>query len=190
MQSKNLKKNDFFQPDQIRQEGGGRKSIIQTKDNIEAVFLQAIEGYIAGDPMNEKIRWLKLTRAEISEKMKLLGINVSRNIVRKLMKKQDFVKRKMQRKRSIGKSVNREEQFNNIVREKEKYMSSNNPVISIDTKKKENIGGNLHRDGSVYCTQALEAADHDYSHLADLKIAPHGIYDMKQNKAYINIGVS
>jgi hypothetical protein len=140
--------------------------------------------------MNEKIRWLKLTRDEVSEKMKIFGINVTRNIVRKLMKKHNFVKRKMQRKRSIGKSENREEQFNNIAREKEKFMLSNNPVISIDTKKKENIGGNLHRDGEVYCTQALEASDHDYSHLADLKIAPHGIFDMKQNKAYINIGVS
>src|ERR1700722_17657603 len=153
MQSKNLKKNDFLPSDQIRREGGGRNSIIQAKENIEAVFLQAIEGYIAGDPMNEKIRWLKLTRAEISEKMKSLGINISRNIVRKLMKKHNFVKRKMQRKRSTGKSANREEQFNNIAREKEKFMSSNQPVISIDTKKKESIGGNLHRDGSVYCTQ-------------------------------------
>jgi hypothetical protein len=149
-----------------------------------------IENFIAGDPMNEKIRWLKLTRAEISERMKGFGINVSRNIVRKLMKKHNFVKRKMQRKRSLGKSANREEQFNNIAREKAKFMSSNNPVISIDTKKKEDIGGNLHRNGSVYCTQALEAADHDYAHLADLKIVPHGIYDMKKNKAYINIGVS
>jgi hypothetical protein len=69
-------------------------------------------------------------------------------------------------------------------------MISNNPIISIDTKKKEQIGGNLHRTGSVYCTQAIEVSDHDYSYLADLKIAPHGIYDVKQNKAYINIGVS
>ena len=70
--------------------------------------------------MNEKIRWVKLTRSEISEKMKELGINVSRNIVKKLVKKHKFVKRKMQRKRSIGKSVHREEQFNNIIAEKEK----------------------------------------------------------------------
>ena len=96
----------------------------------------------------------------------------------------------MQRKRSTGESANREEQFNIIIAEKEKFMASDNPIISIDTKKKELIGGNLHRNGSVYCTQAIEASDHDYSHLADLKIAPHGIYDVKKNKAYINIGVS
>ncbi len=149
-----------------------------------------ISEHIAGDPMNANIRWVKLTRAEISEQMKELGISVSRNIVRKLMKKHKLVKRKMQRKKSIGKSIDREQQFKNIISEKEKFMNTDNPIISIDTKKKEQVGGNLHRDGSVYCTQAIEVSDHDYSHLADLKIAPHGIYDIKQNKAYINIGVS
>jgi hypothetical protein len=140
--------------------------------------------------MNENIRWIKLTRAEVSLEMKKLGISVSRNIVRKLMKKHKLVKRKMQRKKSIGESADREEQFKNILSEKEKFMNTNNPIISIDTKKKEQVGGNLHRNGSVYCTQAIEASDHDYPYLADLKIAPHGIYDIKQNKAYVNIGIS
>jgi len=140
--------------------------------------------------MNENIRWLRLTRAEISEEMRLDGVKVSRNIVRKLMKKHNFVKRKMQRKKSIGQYADREEQFKNIAREKERFMASNNPIISIDTKKKELVGGNLHRAGSVYCTKAIEVSDHDYPYLADIKIAPHGIYDMKKNKAYINIGTS
>lgn len=140
--------------------------------------------------MNPTIRWVKLTRAEISEQMKQLGVSVSRNIVRKLMKKHRLVKRKMQRKRSTGKSADREQQFKNIIAEKEKFMNSDNPIISVDTKKKELVGGNLHRDGSVYCTQAIEVSDHDYTHLADVKIAPHGIYDTKLNKAHINIGLS
>ena len=54
----------------------------------------------------------------------------------------------------------------------------------------ECAGGNLYRDGCVYSTQAIEVSDHDYAHLADGKISPHGIYDMKQNKAFINIGIS
>lgn len=140
--------------------------------------------------MNENIRWLKLTRAEVSEKMCEHGIKISRNIVRKLMKKHKLVKRKMQRKKPIGKSADREEQFKNIIAEKEKFMQSDNPIISVDTKKKEHVGGNLHRNGSVYCTKAIEVSDHDYPYLADLKISPHGIYDMKKNKAYVNIGIS
>lgn len=175
---------------EIRREGGGRKNVIKTQGNIEEIFLKVIDAHIAGDPMNEKIRWLKLTRAEVSEKMREYGIKVSRNIVRKLMNKHKLVKRKMQRKKAIGQSADREEQFSNIIAEKEKFMQSDNPIISIDTKKKEQVGGNLHRNGSVYCTQAVETSDHDYPYLADLKIAPHGIYDMKKNKAYINIGTS
>lgn len=174
--------------EQIRHKGAGRKDIVKTREEVEKIFLEVIEEHIAGDPMDEKIRWLKLTRAEISEKMREYGIKISRNIVRKLIKKHKFVKRKMQRKRSIGQSSDREEQFRNISLEKEKFMNSNNPIISIDTKKKEYVGGNLHRNGAVYCTKAIEAADHDYPYLADTKIAPHGIYDMKKNKAYINIG--
>ena len=107
--------------------------------------------------MNANIRWVKLSRSEISEKMALFDIKVSRKIVKKLFKKHKFVKRKMQRKRSTGKSADREQQFKNIISEKERFMNSDNPIISIDTKKKEQVGGNLHRDGSVYCTQAIEA---------------------------------
>jgi len=140
--------------------------------------------------MNENIRWIKLTRGEVSEKMRGYGVDVSRNIVRKLMKKNKLVKRKMQRKRSTGQSSVREEQFQNIAEAKEKFMNSKNPILSMDTKKKEQVGGNLHRNGSVYCTKAIEVSDHDYPYLADLKIAPHGIYDLKKNKAYINIGTN
>lgn len=187
---RNLKKNELLPAEQIRHAGGGRHNVIQANSDIEKAFLEVIEGHIAGDPMNEKIRWLKLTRAEVCEKLLAFGIKISRNIVRKLMKKHKLVKRKMQRKRRIGQSNDREEQFKNIATEKEQFMKSSNPIISIDTKKKELIGGNLYRDGSVYCTEAIEVSDHDYSYLADLKIAPHGIYDIKQNKAYINIGTS
>jgi len=157
---------------------------------MDEIFLNVISEHIAGDPMNANIRWVKLSRAEISEKMALFDVKISRKIVKKLLKKHHFVKREMQRKRSTGKSADREQQFKNIISAKEKFMNSDNPIISVDTKKKEQVGGNLHRDGSVYCTQAIEVSDHDYAHLADLKIAPHGIYDMKQNEAYVNIGIS
>jgi hypothetical protein len=62
---------------------------------INEVFASVIADHIAGDPMDENIRWVKLTRAEISEQMRKLGVSVSRNIVRKLMKKHKLVKRKV-----------------------------------------------------------------------------------------------
>lgn len=139
--------------------------------------------------MDETIRWLKLTRSEISQEMAKFGVNVSRNIIRKLLRKNGFVKRKMQRKKRIGNNNDRDKQFKKIAGKKKSFTDSHNPIISIDTKKKEKLG-DLYREGSVYCTKAREVSDHDYPHLATGKICPHGIYDIQKNLAYINIGIS
>ena len=100
-----------------------------------------------------------------------------------------FVKRKMQRKKRIGDNSDRDKQFKKIAFKKKIFTNSNNPIISIDTKKKEKLG-DLYREGTVYCTKAREVSDHDYPHLAAGKICPHGIYDIQKNLAYINIGTS
>ena len=137
--------------------------------------------------MNKDIRWIKISKSEIGKQMETLGIKVSRNIVKKLLKRHKFVKRKIQRKRSTGKSKDRDQQFKIIEKKKKRYESQKNPIISFDTKKKEHLGS-LHRPGSVYCSEAPQAYDHDYSYLSEGKAVPHGIFDIKNNKAYINIG--
>jgi hypothetical protein len=68
-------------------------------------------------------------------------------------------------------------------------MASENPVISVDTKKKEAIG-DYYRDGKLYTQETVNVLDHDFPESAEVKAVPHGIYDMKQNKGYINIGIS
>jgi hypothetical protein len=173
----------------IRREGGGRRTAEKQFDNIDEVFLFVIAEHIAGDPMNEKVKWVKLTRHQISIEMKKFGVRVSRNIVKKLLKKHKFVKRKIQRKKATGQFKDRETQFNNIKKVKQNFMKSKNPILSIDTKKKEKLG-NLYRNGEVYCTQAIESYDHDYPHLAEGSIVPHGVYDVKRNEALINIGMN
>ena len=178
-----------FHLKRIRREGGGRKGSEVTHEDLNDIFLAVIEEHIAGDPMDETVRWVKLTRSEISQEMAKFGVNVSRNIIRKLLKKNGFVKRKMQRKKRIGDNSDRDRQFKKIASKKNVFTNSNNPIISIDTKKKEKLG-DLFREGTVYCTKAREVNDHDYPHLATGKICPHGIYDIQQNLAYINIGIS
>ena len=68
-------------------------------------------------------------------------------------------------------------------------MSIGSPVISIDCKKKEKLG-NFYRDGKCFCNRAVRVFDHDYEHLAEGKVIPHGIYDLQANKGYISIGGS
>lgn len=184
-----VKKNDIVGQPRIRREGGGRHASQKRFFNIDEVFLLVVSAHTAGDPMNEKIKWTKLTRQQIGTEMKKRGVPVSRNIVGKLLKAHGFVKRKIQRKKATGEFQHRDKQFKAIEKTKSVFMLSNNPILSIDTKKKEKLG-NLHRNGKVYCTQTLESFDHDYTQLSTGTIVPHGIYDIKRNEALITIGVS
>ncbi len=102
-----------------------------------------------------------------------------------------MVKRKAQKRKALGKYANRDEQFQNIASLIEHYEEAENPVISVDTKKKEQLGG-LYRDGFLHVEQGQELArwDHDFSYLSEGVIVPHGIYDKFNNTAYLNIGMS
>ena len=119
-----------------RKVGGGRKSSIETIANIDNVFLEVVEDFMAGNPMNENIKWLNLSNKEISKKMELKGVKVSVTVVKKLLKKHSFVKRKASKNLPIGSSYNRNEQFENIINIKAEYMNSDNPIISMDSKKR------------------------------------------------------
>lgn len=91
----------------------------------------------------------------------------------------------------MGKSKNRDDQFRNITGWIDHYEATGNPVISVDTKKKEQLGS-LYRDGLLYVNEGQELIrwDHDFSYLSEGVIVPHGIYDKFNNTAYLNIGVS
>jgi hypothetical protein len=131
-----LKNPDTVLINGIRTKGAGRKSAIETIENIDEMFLKVIDDYIAGDPMDEKIRWTNLSRKKIAAKMREEGINISVTVVKKLLKRHGFTKRKAVKKKPIGFSKNRNEQFENIAQLKEQYLMDGNPVVSVDTKKK------------------------------------------------------
>ena len=131
-----LKKPETILKNRIRKKGGGRKSAIEIIDNIDEVFLKVIDDHIAGDPMNDKIRWTNLSRKKIVEKMEKAGINISVTVVKKLLRKHKFTKRKALKTIPIGTSKNRNDQFEKIIQLKEQYLMDGNPVVSMDTKKK------------------------------------------------------
>jgi len=99
------------------------------------------------------------------------------------------VKRKAWKVISTGACEGRNDQFEIISDLIFQYKIVGNPVISVDTKKKE-MSGNLYRDGAIYTLEAQKVFDHDFPHLADGIIIPHGIYDAIKNTAYVNIGTS
>jgi len=120
----------------IRKPGGGKKKILDTVENIDEVFFEILKDHTAGSPIDEKIKWTNLNHKEISNAFKLRGMNVTPHVVKQLLKKHGFVKRKMQKTVAMKDCEDRNEQFERINELKEEYFESDNPIISIDVKKK------------------------------------------------------
>ncbi len=85
--------------------------------------------------------------------------------------------------------MNRNAQFERIAELRALYEANSNPVISVDTKKKELIG-NLFREGKIYTTETVEVFDHDFPSLAEGVAIPHAVYDIARNEGYVIIGTS
>jgi hypothetical protein len=86
-----------IETERIRKTGGGRKS--KTEDaSINKIFLNVVSSHTAGSPMQEDIKWTYLNQEEIVEKMRLKEADVSRYVVRQLLPKHKYVKRKSQKK--------------------------------------------------------------------------------------------
>jgi hypothetical protein len=105
------------------------------------------------------------------------------------MKKHKLGKRKLAKTKAIKIPEYRDIQFKKIFSLRKKFTKNNNPVLSVDVKKKENLG-KLYRNGQVYCETALTCYDHDYSYLAEGIVIPHSIYDVNRNEGYVNLNCS
>ncbi len=123
----------------IRREGGGRKKCIESIEGIDAAFLRVIERHIAGSPMDESIRWTHLTRQQIADLLEEEEqIKLSVTVVDQLLKKHNFRRRQAEKTKATGSNSQRNEQFEKINLLIESYQREQNPVISMDTKKKKN----------------------------------------------------
>ena len=107
--------------------------------------------------------------------------------------KHDFRKRIPVKVLSTGRvdPEKRNQQFEYIQAERERHLLLGSPVLSVDTKKKEFLGA-LYRDGKLYSYQGepLKRFDHDFPHLAEGKVVPHGIYEQQANSGFVTLGSS
>ena len=174
----------------VRQVGGGRKPYDVTHKDINEQFLDVLKNHTAGDPMNENIKWTNLTPKEIAEKLEVEhGVCVSEIVIRQLLRKHDYRRRKAQKTKTAKTVENRNEQFENIAAQQADYRMTGNPIISMDTKKKEFIG-DFYRAGHLYTQETISTFDHDFNSLAKGVVIPHSIYDVTRNTGYINIGTT
>ncbi len=150
----------------------------------------------AGDPMTG-LKWTKKTTRKITEELSKVGIKVSANTVAKLLKLLGFSLKKNEKeieisgkKKTPEEKKERDEQFKNIEKLRDEFESNNNPIISIDTKKKELIG-NFKNDGARWeVGSGTKVYDHDFPSFGKGKAVPYGIYDTIKNEGLVIIGKS
>ena len=139
--------------------------------------------------MRQGVLWTNLSRREISRRLREMGTPASRHVVRKLLKKSGMGQRSARKKKSMGAHPDRNAQFEKITKLKAQYAANGEPVISIDTKKKELIG-NFSRDGHTLTQAPVDTLDHDFPSASDGKLIPHGLYDLARNEGYMHLNTS
>jgi hypothetical protein len=140
--------------------------------------------------MDETVRWTHLRPQEIADRLaERYGTKVSRPVIRKLLKKHHYRRRQALKKQTLKNVPHRNDQFENITKLIAAYEQAGNPIMSMDTKKKEYLG-NFYRDGHLYTREPVVTYDHDFTSLAEGIIIPHGLYDLQQNIGFIHLGTS
>ena len=129
--------------------------------------------------MRAGVLWTNLSLRELSRRLVALGTPASRRTIRRLLRKLKLGRRTARKKKTMGHHPDRNAQFENIARLRREYEAAGDPVISIDTKKKELLG-NFHRAGTTYTTETVETFDHDFGSAGQGKLIPHGIYDLRE----------
>jgi Rhodopirellula transposase DDE domain len=173
----------------VRKRGGGRKKTEAHHPDLLQRVQHTIKDRIAGDPMRDDVLWTDLTPQEISDSLKTHGVWAGPRLVRRLLDTLGLARRHIAKVLPGGDSPHRDAQFRHLGQIIQEFFEAGNPVLSIDTKKKECLG-TLYRDGKVYCRRALQAFDHDFPSLASGVIIPHGIYDLARNHGWMHLGLS
>lgn len=156
---------------------------------LSEAFTQVIVDYTAGSPTQEGVLWTNLTRTEIASGLAEEGYGVSVTVVDELLEQHDLRQRKAEKSKTMGSTPDRDAQFQHIARLRQEYLDACDPVLSLDTKKRE-ILGDFARPGRVRATRPLRAWDHDFRSHATGVLIPQGIYDVGRNEGYIELGTS
>ena len=173
----------------IRKPGGGRKPITETYPNIKNDLLELLESATRGDPMSP-LRWSAKSTRNLAGELKKKGYTICHVVVSKLLKEMGYSLQANKKTREGSKNPDRNAQFEYINNKAIEFLNNKNPVISVDTKKKELIG-NFKNAGREYAPQgaAQEVNVYDFQDKL-LKAIPYGIYDVVKNEGWVNVGIN
>ena len=176
-------------PNRIRKEGGGRKGALEKSPEIEKALLQLIEPTVRGEP-ESPLLWTTKSLRKLAEALKRQNYSISHTLVGQILKDNDF-SLQANRKTDEGKNQpDRDAQFNNIHQKVLAFQKARNPVISVDAKKKELIG-NYKNSGVEWQEKKnpVQVKVYDFLSEAQGKAIPYGVYDIVNNKGWVNVGI-
>lgn len=173
----------------IRQVGGGRKRTIKKDTTLEADLEKLIEPVTRGDP-ESPLRWTCKSVRKLADELNKMGHRTSHRMVAELLKQMEYSLEANRKTIEGSWHPDRDAQFEYIHSKIKEFQKQQQPVISVDTKKKELVG-NFKNAGMEWRPkgQPEEVLVHDFESLGDGKVNPYGIYDIFQNKGWVNVGV-
>lgn len=192
---KNIEKNPKARPygdeqGRIRSPGGGRKNILETNPEIWIALDELLEGNTVGNP-ESILTWTTKSLRNLEDDLLTKGFSVSHATVGKILESKGFSLQQNKKYTESGDpGPDRDKQFVYISRTSQDAIDRGLPVISVDAKKKENLG-DFKNNGSEYrpIGEPRLVSDHDFATDKGHAI-PYGVYDIGRNQGFVNVGVS
>lgn len=173
----------------IRREGGGRKRTAEKDDTLKKDLEKLIEPVTRGDP-ESPLRWTCKSVRKLSDELNRMEHKTSHRMVADLLHELGYSLQANRKTLEGGSHPDRNAHFEYIYKKVSEYQAIGQPVISVDTKKKELVGE--FKNGGK---ELRPKGDPDKVRVHDFKIpelgrvAPYGIYDMTHNIGWVNVGI-
>ena len=175
-------------PGRIRRPGAGRPGIEQSQPGIKQALEKLVDPLTRGDPQSP-LRWTCKSRAKLTQALVEAGWRVSSTTVGRLLHELGYRLQSVRKSREGTSHPDRGAQFEHINAKADDFLQRGQPVVSVDTKKKELVG-DFKNAGREWQPKGHpeHARVHDFPQDAAGKAIPYGIYDMANNEAWVSVG--
>jgi hypothetical protein len=174
----------------LRRQGGGRKRGVDHDPELRTSLQRLVDPVTRGDPQSA-LRWTSLSTRHLSKALQTAGHTTSHRMVAVLLHEMGYSLQANRKTREGSSHPDRDAQFQYINRCVSAQMSADQPVISVDTKKKELVGD--FRNGGEEWRPRGEPEKvrvHDFMIEELGKVSPYGVYDLLRNQGWVSVGIS
>ena len=177
-------------PGRSRRPGAGRPAAADAQPGLAQALDGLLEDGKRGDPMSE-ITWSVLSLRAIARMLAMKGFRCGKDALARMMRARGYSLQGMSKVLEGKQHPGRDRQFRHINAMIGWFRKQGFPVISVDAKKKEQLGP-YHRDGRSWrpAGDPVQVRDHDFPDEELGKITPYGIYDIAANRGFVSVGTS